>query len=213
MVDNLNASRDREVVRQQNRLNRAAPGGFQSVSRGASRFVGNESLLVEGSQKVTGWLIITGTLKGVGTFLWEGALSIVGPLTVTGASIFHNTLRILGLTTLENSLTVKTGGKIVVEGDVPVTLGKTAEGLSGLEWSVGAINSDGTAVSMRSSGGSYVSVRNTTASMVSGINRVEVTSSGTTTAGPIYIENLPAVSGVVSNLYIDPVTLRLKRII
>jgi len=62
-----------ERILKENRIiQRAAPLASSSVTTGRIRIVGNEALIVEGSQKVTGWLIVTGTLKLVGSLLMEG---------------------------------------------------------------------------------------------------------------------------------------------
>lgn len=52
-----------------------------SVDRGGLYIRSNEGLIVEGSEKVSGWLVVTGTLKGTGTFDWSGDLLLSDPST------------------------------------------------------------------------------------------------------------------------------------
>jgi hypothetical protein len=159
-----NAERD-QGIRTRN-LATATPLKRTSVTDGHTEFNGNESLLVKGSQLVSGWLIITGTLKGVGTLIWEQAVRFSGVFTMTGptnldgdtkvtktldvsaetilrgATNIKNTLdveaatRLRGETTVEKNLTVKTGGKIVVEAAQSITL-SSARGTAMLEFSDG----------------------------------------------------------------------------
>lgn len=71
-----------------------------SATRGQSRFAGNESILVEGSGKVSGWWIVTGTLRVIGTFQMLGNMIVEGIMTLTG------------------EINVAAGGKITVDGMV-----------------------------------------------------------------------------------------------
>lgn len=127
MVDNLNASRDREVVRRQNRLNRAAPGGFQSVSRGTTRFVGENSLLVEGSARVTGTLYIDGILNADGTITLTGDMTVAdgGKITVGEVTVDPGAGGTGGLSSLSaikfDSPQVFTTGDLVVGDDLNVS--------------------------------------------------------------------------------------------
>ncbi len=71
-------------------LETTQPMGYSSVSEGRSRFAGNESVLVQGSGKVEGWWIVTGTqrvtgrLEGSGTLDWTGPWFLRGPGSITG---------------------------------------------------------------------------------------------------------------------------------
>ena len=99
--DNLDSEIDdlRERVR---KLETQDPLGNASVRRGSTRFFGNESLKVIGSALVSGWLIITGTLK------------IVGGLAMEGQSIFSGGVRLLNLngTTGAANLTIDGAGNL-----------------------------------------------------------------------------------------------------
>jgi hypothetical protein len=137
-IDNLDQNEMKAFTGRAKAVEVMAPLGSSAVSGGRTRFIGNESLLVEGSQKVSGWLIVTGTLKVVGTFLLDGITTITGALTAKGATRFEGdttqvgphhvqgnqditgTLAVKGETTLEalvtllNNLAITAGGKITV---------------------------------------------------------------------------------------------------
>jgi hypothetical protein len=131
-LDNVTRGEFEELRRQVRIMSTTTPGGNTSISSGRTRFVGNESLLVEGSQKVSGILDITGTLKGVGSMLWNGFVTLtstftakgttrfegdttqVGPHHVQGNQDITGTLAVKGAATLESNLTVNSPGKIVV---------------------------------------------------------------------------------------------------
>ncbi|WP_104084253.1 hypothetical protein [Cryobacterium sp. Y11] len=104
-IDDASGKRDRQnlwaAVR---KLGTMSPLDNSSVE-GRTRFIGNESLLVEGSQKVTGWLIVTGTLKVVGAFLLEGVTTITGALTSSGTALFTGLFTARGTTRFEGDTT------------------------------------------------------------------------------------------------------------
>ena len=81
----------KDLMRRVHLLEVTQPMGYSSVSEGRSRFAGNESVLVEGSGKVEGWWIVTGTqrvtgrLEGSGTLDWTGPWFLRGPGEITGA--------------------------------------------------------------------------------------------------------------------------------
>lgn len=146
-LDNLNAGEMAALVKRIERLERAAPIGYSSVSRGALRIASDEGLIVEGSAK------ISGVLKGLGQFLWDGIVTLTSTFTATGTALFTGpftmrgttrlegdttqvgalhvvgnqdntgTLTINGLTTLLKRLTVTAPGDIRVGGTIPMTIG------------------------------------------------------------------------------------------
>ncbi|WP_417510558.1 hypothetical protein [Microbacterium sp.] len=79
-----------------------------SVHDGRTRFVGNESLIVEGSQKVSGWLIVTGTERITGT------LEILGELVLSGSATISGTVSLTGTMNVTGDIKVLPGGKIQV---------------------------------------------------------------------------------------------------
>lgn len=76
-----------EILRRLRDLETAAPGGSTAVSRGRTRFLGNESVHVEGSGKVSGWWIVTGVLRVVGSLQMLGNMIVEGIMTLTGEII------------------------------------------------------------------------------------------------------------------------------
>lgn len=136
-----------DLVRRVHLLETTQVMGYSSVSEGRSRFVGNESILVQGSGKVEGWWIVTGTqrvtglLDGSGTLDWTGPwalkgngtipgnVNIIGSLDVSGAARILSTLQILGATTLGSTLNVVGGriqaGNMFLDGSAGGTLGSS----------------------------------------------------------------------------------------
>lgn len=138
-----------DLMRRVHVLEVTQPMGYSSVSEGRSRFAGNESVLVQGSGKVEGWWIVTGTqrvtglLEGSGTLDWTGPCNLKGKVTVTGNTDFIGRLtttgdvelggntvikkdldvqaktRLRGKTTVEDDLEVLPGGKIKI-GDMTI---------------------------------------------------------------------------------------------
>lgn len=92
-------------------------GRSSSVTNGQTRFAGNESLLVQGSQKVEGWLVVTGTERVTGT------LEILGRLVASGAIEFTGPTSITGDTDITGRLT--SSGAVVLNG--PTRIAGTAE--------------------------------------------------------------------------------------
>lgn len=135
-----------DILRRLRTLETASPLGSSSITRGALRVASNEGLKVEGSAKVSGWLIVTGTarvtgrLEGSGTFDWtgpmnlQGAQTITGPTTFTGEMIVNGPWKLVGngeitgnvdlkgILNLLRDLLVKAGGKIVIEGADQIVL-------------------------------------------------------------------------------------------
>lgn len=91
-----------DLLRRIRILETTQPMGYSAVSEGRSRFAGNESVLVQGSGKVEGWWIVTGTqrvtglLEGSGTLDWTGPWFLRGQGQITGAVDLTGALRVLG---------------------------------------------------------------------------------------------------------------------
>lgn len=89
------------LVTRVDRTENAAPLKSTSVTDGRTRFVGNESLIVEGSAKVEGWLIVTGNQRVVGTIevqgdgVFSGNVDITGDVTQTGTYTIPGALPIV----------------------------------------------------------------------------------------------------------------------
>lgn len=129
----LTESTQVSTERRLQRVERAAPIGFSSITRGGLRVQsadgiqvntvpgGLAGLRVTGLQVVDGTLRITGTVNGGGTWSWTGTLDqtgstfLRGPVRITGAS---GTLEVeaqtflKGAATLSADLTVANGGKV-----------------------------------------------------------------------------------------------------
>lgn len=126
----------RDLFRRVLLLETTQPMGYSSVSEGRSRFAGNESVLVQGSGKVEGWWIVTGTqrvtgrLEGSGTLDWtgpwflrgvgqitgdltgSGRLTWTGPWDLRGAGQIRGNVDITGALDVKNRLTLGPSGYI-----------------------------------------------------------------------------------------------------
>lgn len=132
-----------DLMRRVHLLEVGNPLGYSSVSEGSLRILSNEGLTVEGSAKVAGWLVVTGTqrltgtLEGSGTLDWtgpwylKGTGQITGDCTVTGKMFvngpweLNGTGKIAGDTTGTGKLTW-TGawdfqGNGTIKGNVDIT--------------------------------------------------------------------------------------------
>ncbi|MBT2485730.1 MULTISPECIES: hypothetical protein [unclassified Microbacterium] len=83
----------RQLVQQ---LLTQSPLGYSSITEGSLRVASNEGLIVEGSAKVSGYLVVTGTLRGTGTLEWLGTINISGAQNVTGPTTFTGQLTVNG---------------------------------------------------------------------------------------------------------------------
>jgi hypothetical protein len=216
----------------------ATPLKSTSVSDGHTEFNGPRSLVVNGSQYVSGLLEVDGTadvgglLKVGGVFAMEGnaaftgrvivtgptdldgdtditgTTNITGPTTITGKTNvtgdidIAGLLKLIGNALLTGDLVVGAGGEITVAGSPSATLGVTASGYPGLEWSgagwVAAIAGNGVVLS-NSTGSAFARVTATAAALVAGAKSVQVTSSAVTITGLPQTTEKP-------NLYIHPTT-------
>lgn len=125
------------------RVERAAPLGYSSITRGGMRIASAEGLTIQGTARTTGTQNIDGTLNGSGSFDWtgpswmrgafaiQGSASVSGPLTVSSSATFSGntsiggtctiagTLNVNGAATLNSTLTVGSGQ--IRAGDVTIT--------------------------------------------------------------------------------------------
>jgi len=126
-MDNLNAPALEELVRRIEKLERGAPVGFSSVSRGALRITSAEGLIVQGSAKVSGTLAVTGTenvtgtLNVSGTLNADGTISLKGPVTISGATSITGNVTATGTTALNGPVNIAGATKVTgvtrLEGD------------------------------------------------------------------------------------------------
>lgn len=100
-------------------LQTQAPVGFTAVSRGALRILSNEGLIVDGSARVAGWLVVTGTGRVVGRLEGSGTLDWTGPWFLRGAGQITGNLNLTGDTTLDGDLSLGSGrfiaGPVVID--------------------------------------------------------------------------------------------------
>lgn len=128
------AAEVRDLMRRIRVLESASPIGQSSVSEGALEIRSNEGLLVDGSAKVNGWLVVTGTervtgrLEGSGTFDWtgpmhlRGAQNVTGDVTFTGQMTVNGPWEMIGDGEITGNVSVNTGGQITIEGANPIVL-------------------------------------------------------------------------------------------
>lgn len=233
-IDDVKESESQKNYRLLRRTARVTPGNNQSVTGGRTRFIGLESLIVIGSQLVSGLLYITGSLEGVGAILWRGSIKILGlgTLDVAGPAKFSATLdvtaatrlrgpttiedtldvtaetRLRAATTLEDNLTVKNAGKITVEGTIPMVIGEGRVSFDSGAMLAGSASGAGLRATA-ASGSPEVRVTNTQAVLTSGnagFNSVVVDATGTSVLGKIFLKGLPTISGVSANVTVDPDT-------
>lgn len=105
------------ILRRIHDLETMVYGRSSSVTNGRTRFIGNESILVEGSGKVSGWWIVTGTLRVVGTLEMLGNMVVNGVTTFVGMMTVNGPWALNGDGDIAGNVTVLPGGKIQV-GDI-----------------------------------------------------------------------------------------------
>lgn len=114
------------LVTRVDRVENGAPLRSTSVTDGHTRFVGEESLIVEGSARVTGTLVVsgiervTGILDVEGTLRADGVIELNGPTTISGDADITGDTTIAGQTRLTGSLSVAEGGSVRV-GEMTIT--------------------------------------------------------------------------------------------
>jgi hypothetical protein len=206
--------------RRMNRLERGTPLGSSAVSRGRTRFIGEESIVIEGSGRVSGTLVVDGSLDGDGKISWTGPAEFDGDVKITksldvtadtnlsGPTLIDDTLdvtaetRLRGGTTLEADMTVTNGGKVKVG---TVELGITSNGRPGLDFDGATLTENSDRLALES-GQAVVGVAPTFAAVAFGESSVVVSEDRTTVRGPVYLTDLRTISGVSSNVAIDPTT-------
>ena len=167
-----------------------------SVSGGRTRFVGLLSLIVEGSQLVSGLLYISGTLRAIGAIFLDGITTVTGVWNQNGPWNLAGAGGITGDVVQTGTTRVRGGGKVIVEGTDPVTLGLTPSGRPGLQFGTGSQiigTSDG--AQLTNAGGNGFVYANVTVGMQRGSKSVEVSSTGVEVTAPFKIQSLPIAPG------------------
>ena len=193
----LNANPLVEFARRIQRLERQAALGFSSITRGSLRVASLEGLIVEGSERVTGILIVDGTLQVAGTQTVSGTLVvtggevITGTFTVNGPTTFNGNLTIAGATVITGTFQINgattINGVTVVNGDMDINgtldLSGTLNVTGGGKIQAGAVVIDGTS-------GGRVAAPGATLALVGG----QITMTGPVTANNGILVNGPFVA-------------------
>jgi len=139
-IDRPGASEQAEVKKRLHQQETRSPGGNTSVTEGRLRIAGENSLLVEGSGRVSGQLyvegleVVSGELRVTGTFNMDGdanvsgTMDVSGPLTVQGNTTFIGPMRVEGKSDFIGMMVVQGESQFVgnMSIDGPVTIkGKT----------------------------------------------------------------------------------------
>lgn len=188
----------KRILKENRVVQRAAPLGRTSVTNGYTEFNGNESIVVNGSQKVTGWLIVTGTLKVIGTFLLEGITTITGLLNVNGPWKLAGNGDIAGNVSQTGTYSVASGGSIIVLGSVPMTIGTTIYGSGIVFGNNSVLSTSAGGMFMQDSTSAQVFVGGGLAQMRSGTGGrfLIVSASGTAVTGPFSTSGLASLASL-----------------
>jgi hypothetical protein len=73
-----------DIMRRLGDLESSSPLGNTSVTHGQTKFIGEHSLLIDGSGDVVGVLFVQGEIDGDGQFTWSGPVNISGPTNIAG---------------------------------------------------------------------------------------------------------------------------------
>ena len=198
--DNLRGNVVAQHREQFKRVAFGTPLENSSIDRGQFRVGGSATLLVDGD----GGMEIDGRLRGEGSFHWlgpqttEGINTSIGifnqngPWNLAGTGGITGNVSSTGAWTQTGTYTVTAGGKIVVQGSDPMTIGQTSAGRPGIQFSTGAQvvgTSDG--AQLNNAAGNGFVYANDTVGMQRGSKSVEVTSLGVTVSQPFKIQSLP----------------------
>lgn len=168
---------------------------------GPSTFTGTTNL--NGPTNIAGTTTITGNVTSTGTFTNNGPTNLNGATKTTG------TLSVEGVTTLKNDLNVTTG-KVKVGS--AMTLDPSVSS-GALVFSNGAqVFTDATTVQMFK-GGSVVQIDSSSAKLQATGGYVNIDSGGVRVDGPLRNTSASTISGATSNVYMDPTTGAIKRIV
>lgn len=174
------------------RLETATYGRNASVTRGSTEFVGEDSLIVRGSQLVVGTirtigrqiieglgiLTVLGRIEGSGILDWTGSSFLRGPVDITGKARLLSELEVLGK--------VVAGG-IRIEGDMihigeSMVLDPEEDGGAALFSNGSKLYSNPTAIGLRK-GSSSLTVGEALSSLLVGGKAITVTEDGISLTG------------------------------
>lgn len=223
-IDDIGGGGLRAARRQAREASTSTPLNSSSVGRGGIRVHSGGVITIEnGGLKITG----TGSLEGSGTFTWIGPINLDGDVGITktldvtagatfrstlntvGASAFGGTVDIVGTTrlraatTLEADLTVENGGKIIVPGAEPMTIGPVDGGNAGISFTSGGrvLAGTGGILLLGADGLARIAASGGAASMSVGTKGVTVSETQTTVQGDINATG--DVGGASKSFWID----------
>jgi len=215
-VNNLNQGDVAEIWRAIRQLQVATPMNSASIGAGGVRVYDGGVITIEnGGLSVTGTATITGTLQADGTITFTGTFNQSGPTTFTGDTKLNGPTHINGATDIKGSLSVEGAstlkGNLSVTGSGKITAGNTVIDPSASNGGVtfasgGGVGGNGGNVVVKGTGNAGL-ITDTTAAVFAGASQLTVGD------GYVKIDGLETVSGVTSNLYMDPSTKRVKRIV
>lgn len=188
-IDNLKKNELATVVNRVRRTETTAPLGSTSVHNGRTRFVGSNSLVVEGSSltsgtaSITGTQTVSGTANNSGTVNNSGVVNNSGSINNIGTSTNTGQTNLNGAVSVIGTVTVSGGGAVTVSGSTPATLGITSLGTPGLQIGSTSISSIAGAIGMVAGSNSIV-VGSASAVMTAGSRSLTVNSTRTQVQGP-----------------------------
>lgn len=215
-LDDLNRSDIPEIFRRLRALETASPINNSSIGASGLRVYDGGVITIEnGGLSVTGTATITGTLQADGTITFTGTFNQSGPTTFTGDTKLNGPTHINGATDIKGALSVEGAstlkGNLSVTGSGKITAGNTVIDPSASNGGFtfvtgGGVGGSGGNVVVKGTGNAGL-ITDTTAAVFAGASQVTVGD------GYVKIDGLETVSGVTSNLYMDPTTKRIKRIV
>ena len=215
-LDDLSRGELADILRRLRQLETASPLQNASIgSNGLRVYDGGVITIQNGGLNVTGTATITGTLQADGTITFTGTFNQSGPTTFTGDTKLNGPTHINGATDIKGSLSVEGAstlkGNLSVTGSGKITAGNTVIDPSASNGGVtfasgGGVGGNGGNVVVKGTGNAGL-ITDTTAAVFAGASQLTVGD------GYVKIDGLETVSGVTANLYMDPCTKRVKRIV
>jgi hypothetical protein len=220
-----------DILRRLAALETANPLQAGAIDHGALSILSDEGLIVKGSAsvsgilkgigqllwsgivRITGPLFVSDTLDVIADATFQGATTIQNTLDVTaettlsGATTIKNTLDVEALTRLLADLIISGDGKITVQGLNAVTLGMTSADVPGLEFEEGgAFVGVENGVQLNNAAGNGFVFASADVGLQRGSKSIRVTVDDITLRGPVFMPDLPEISGVSANVTVDPAT-------
>lgn len=199
-IDNLKGDELAAVTRRLSTVETQSPLGHSSVSKGRTRFIGERSLVVEGSAEVIGVLYGDGSIQWTGPATFDGDVDITKTLDVSADTTLGGDLTISGLAQLLSDLVVQAGGKITVGN---MTIDPTISGGAITFANGGQVFTDGSTIQVYLGNG-VVQVSNAEAKLQLGGVMVRLTAGGIQMGGLPTRTRALANNAVVGTVWSDP---------